>query len=76
MRKDCAVNLVQQKIRLLNTRAKDVEKISKLLKKDFVYINLGKKESTSLQDNFNGYIKAISYLCFFLSISSVPSSAY
>ena len=41
-------DLVDQKIRLLNASAKSSEKISDMLKKDFVHLGLDKKESKEL----------------------------
>ncbi len=66
MRRACYINLVQQKIRLLNVAAKTAEEISGFIKKDYVNLGLEKKEATALQDSLVGYIKAIHYCCFAL----------
>lgn len=44
----CNNNLVRQKIRSLDAMAKSLEKISEMLKKDFVYLYLEKKELKDL----------------------------
>ena len=72
-RKTCANNLVGQKIRLLNALAMFLEKISDMLKKDFIYLGLDKKEIKELRAGLNGYIKAVSVVLLFLIL---PSSAY
>lgn len=41
--KACANNLVAQKIRSLNAMTQSLEKISKILKKNFVHLGLKKK---------------------------------
>ncbi len=64
--KTCANNLVVHKIRSLNAMAKSSEEISEMLKKDFVYLGLEKKESKELRANLNGYIKAISFIILFV----------
>ena len=75
MRKGYVVNLIQQKIRLLDVIAKDAEEISVLLMKNFSYIGLSKKKSATLRAKLNSYIKAISYSCFSFFIRIIPSSA-
>ncbi len=37
-----------------------------MLKKDFVYLGLKKKESKKLRANLDGYIKAISFTILFV----------
>ncbi len=46
--------------------AKMSEEIFGMLKKDFVYLGLGKKEPKELQANLDGYIKAVSYIILFI----------
>ena len=48
MRKVYYIDLVQQKIRSLNTEAKTIEQILDLLKKDYIYLRLEKKDATAL----------------------------
>ena len=69
-RRVSAVDLVSQIIRVLDAATKFAAEILKILRKDFVYLGLDKKELTSLLTNFEGYIKAVSYYCF-----SLPNSA-
>lgn len=52
-----------------------IEKILSLLKKDFVYLELEKKDALAFWDSLAGYIKAVYYCCFFLTCI-VLSSAY
>ena len=40
------------------------EEILGLLKKDYVYLGLEKKDAMTLQDGLTGHIKAICYCCF------------
>ena len=68
MRKAYSINLIQQKIRSLNAEAKMAKEISDLIKKNYVYLRLEKKDATALQDSLAGYIKAICYCCFAFSI--------
>ncbi len=56
-----------QKIRSLDAMAKSSEKISGMLKKDFVHLGLEKKESKDLRANLDGYIKAVSFTILFVS---------
>ena len=71
--KTCANALVDQKIRLLNALAMSSEEISDMLKKDFVYLGLDKKETMKLRAGLDGYIKAVIVVFFFLIL---PNSAY
>lgn len=71
MRKACYINLILQKIRLLNAAAKIAEKISSLLKKDYVNLGLEKKKAMALQDGLAGYIKIVRYCYFALPIRTV-----
>ena len=48
-----------------------VEEILSLLKKNYFYLNLEKKDATALQDGFVGYIKVIHYSHFALLIYTV-----
>ena len=67
-----AANLVFQKKNLLNILAKSLEKISNILKKNFLYFGLNKKNIRKLQIGFKKYIKVVSftiYFCFFLIIN-------
>ena len=42
-----------------------LEKISDMLKKDFVHLGLDKKETKELRAGFNKYIKSVSFIiCF------------
>ena len=72
-RKVYANDLVGQMIRSLNALAKFLEKVSDMLKKDFVHLGLNKKKLKELQAGFDGYIKAVSVVLPFLIL---PSSAY
>ena len=63
-RKACYIDIVQQKIRSLNAEAKTAEKILGLLKKNYVYLGLEKKNATALQDSLAGYIEVVCYCCF------------
>lgn len=74
-RKVCTIDVVQQKIRSLDVIAKDVERILRLLKKNFSHISLDKKEFTTLRANLDGYIKVISYSRFSFPIYIIPSLA-
>ena len=47
------------------------EEILGLLKKDYVYLGLEKKDAMTLQDGFAGYIKAICYYCFAFPIYTI-----
>lgn len=47
------------------------KKILSLLKKAYIYLKLEKKDATTLQNGFIGYIKAISYYCFSFSIYTI-----
>lgn len=66
MLKTCDNNLIAQKIRSLDAIAKLLKKISKILKNNFIYLNLEKKESKELQTNPDRYIKAISFTILFV----------
>ena len=46
-------------------KTKTTEKILGLLKKNFVYLRLEKKNISVFQDSLTGNIKAIYYYCFF-----------
>ncbi len=46
--------------------AKLSEEISKIFKKDFIYLSLEKKESKELQANLDGYKKAVSFIILFV----------
>lgn len=60
-----AANLVSQKIRVLDILVKSLEKISYMLKKVFVYLDLNKKSAKKLQTSLDRYIKVISFtICF------------
>ena len=48
-----------------------VVKILDLLKKDYVYLELKKKDPTALQDSFASYIETIYYCCFALLIYTI-----
>ncbi len=61
MQKACANNFVAQKIRSLEAMVKLSEKISEILKKNFVHLGLKKKESKELQANLDEYIKAVTF---------------
>lgn len=52
------------KNRSLNTMAKLSEKISKMLKKNFEYLDLEKKELKKLQTSLERYIKAVSFTIY------------
>ena len=43
------------------------KKISGLLKKNYIYLGLEKKDATALQDSLAGYIKVVCYYCFAIS---------
>ena len=60
----CVNNLVAQKFRSLDAMAKLSEKISAILKKDFVHLGLEKKESKELQASLVGYIKVVSFTIY------------
>ena len=46
-----------------------LKKISDILKKNFVYLRLDKKETKKLQADFNRFIKVVSFtICFCYSI--------
>lgn len=70
MHSTCVINLVSQKIRLLNVLAKLLEKISNMFKKDFVYLGLNKKSIKKLRVSLDKYIKAINFIIYF------PYSSY
>ncbi len=44
--------------------AKLLEKISEMLKKNFVYLGLEKKELKELQTNLDNHIKAVSFTIY------------
>lgn len=71
--KTYANDLVGQKIRLLNASAKFLEKISDMLKKNFIHLGLDKKKIKKFRACFDKFIKMISFticfLCFFLFFS-------
>ena len=58
----CVNNIVAQKIRSLNAITKLSEEIFEMLKKDFIYLSLEKKESKKLRASPKGYIKAVSFI--------------
>lgn len=60
------MTLSYKKIRSLNAEAKTAKEISGLLKKDFVYCGLEKKDASGFPDSLTGFIKAIRYCCFSL----------
>lgn len=74
-RKACYIDLILQKIRLLNIEAKTAKEILDLLKKDFIYLELEKKNTSAFQDSFASYIKAICYYNYSHLIYTIPSSA-
>ena len=47
------------------------EEILGLLKKDYVYLRLEKKDTTALQNSVASYIKVIHYCCFALSTHTI-----
>lgn len=51
------IDLISQKIRLENASAKSATEIDKLIKRDWVYMGLDKKEKKDLQANLAGFIK-------------------
>lgn len=51
--------------------AKIVEEISGFIKKDYVNLRLEKKKITALQNGLAGYIKAVHYCRFALSIRTI-----
>ncbi len=59
MRKTCYIDLISQKIKSLNAAVKTVEMILGLLKKDYIYLELEKKEAMALQDSLANCIKAV-----------------
>ena len=65
----CIINLVSQKIRMLNTLANSLEEISNMLKKDFIYLSLKIKGVKKLWADFNGYKKAVSFTIHFRCFS-------
>lgn len=65
MHSTCTVNLVFQKIRLLNPPAKSLEEISNIAKINFVHLSLNKKSAKKSQADFDGYIKAINFTIHF-----------
>lgn len=54
------------KIRSLDTNVKSVKKIFEMVKKDFIYLGLKKKEAKELQANLDRYIKTISFIIYLL----------
>ena len=52
--------------------AKIAKKISGLLQKNHVYLELEKKYATALQDGLAGYNKAVCYYCFAFFTRTVP----
>lgn len=55
--------------------AKNGEEILILSQKHFISIYLGKIKFACWQDNFDDYIKTVSYFCFYFSICIISSLA-
>lgn len=64
------IDLVSRKIIALNAATKYTAKISNMLQKDFVHLDLDKKKSSSLQTNLDDYIKTVSY-CYYFLLNSI-----
>lgn len=64
MRNVCTADLVFQKIRSLNALVKFLEEISRMFKKNFVYLGLNKKNVKKLQTGLNKYIKTLSFTIY------------
>lgn len=54
IRKFYAIDLIKYKIRALNALAKLTKEISILMKKDYIYFGLEKKDVLDFQDNLYG----------------------
>ena len=69
MRNTCAADFVTQIIWSLNNSAKTLEKISTILKIDFIYLGLNKKSIKELRAGHNKYIKTVSFTKYFYCFS-------
>lgn len=62
------IDLINQKIRLLNTIAKFSKGISALFERNFIYLSLEEKKSKALQTNLKDFVTIVSYCYLSLSI--------
>ena len=60
-----AVDLVAQKIRLLDVLVKSAEEISNILKKNVIHLGLNKKSAKKLRAALNGYVKVVNFTIHF-----------
>ena len=57
-RKACAINQVQQKIKMENAAAKSFKQIDKLIKRDWAYMRWNKDDKTNTRQSLSGFVKA------------------